>query len=121
MPSLIKIADVDFDKVDAVFCCLPHGTTQATLASLPGHVKIVDLSADFRLKDVNVYGEWYVVVVGLLMGFPCAHGVVILWDHNGITLLHPLHSPRYGQHQAPELQKEAVYGLTEINRDEVCV
>lgn len=59
VPSLIKIADVDFDNVDAVFCCLPHGTTQATLASLPQHIKIVDLSADFRLKDVNVYGEWY--------------------------------------------------------------
>lgn len=29
--------------------------------------------------------------------------------------------PRYGQHQAPELQKEAVYGLTEINRDEVYI
>lgn len=57
---MVKIADVDFDAVDAVFCCLPHGTTQATLASLPSHVKIVDLSADFRLKDVQVYGEWCV-------------------------------------------------------------
>jgi N-acetyl-gamma-glutamyl-phosphate reductase len=46
--------------VDAVFCCLPHGTTQATLASLPKHVRTVDLSADFRLRDPAVYGEWCV-------------------------------------------------------------
>lgn len=103
VPSLVKIADVDFDAVDAVFCCLPHGTTQATLASLPSHVKIVDLSADFRLKDVQVYGEWYV---------RCCE---ISEHHAEMVFV----LSRYGQHQAPELQKEAVYGLTEINRDEV--
>ena len=81
VPALVKIADVDWSKIDGAFCCLPHATTQATLASLPPHVKVVDLSADFRLKDVKTYAEWY-----------------------------------GGEHQAPELQKEAVYGLTELNR-----
>lgn len=56
--SLVKIADVDFASVDAAFCCLPHATTQAILKALPGHVKVVDLSADFRLADVDVYAEW---------------------------------------------------------------
>lgn len=56
--SLVKIADVDFSGVDAAFCCLPHATTQAIIKSLPGHVKVVDLSADFRLADVDVYAEW---------------------------------------------------------------
>jgi N-acetyl-gamma-glutamyl-phosphate reductase len=55
---LVKISDVDFDKVDAVFCCLPHATTQQIIKGLPGHLKIVDLSADFRLRDVNTYAEW---------------------------------------------------------------
>ena len=58
--ALVKIADVDFDQVDAVFCCLPHATTQQIIKSLPTHLKIVDLSADFRLRDVNTYAEWWV-------------------------------------------------------------
>ena len=56
--TLVKIADVNWDEVDAAFCCLPHATTQGTLAALPQHIKVVDLSADFRLKDVNTYAEW---------------------------------------------------------------
>ena len=59
VPKLVKIGDVNWDSVDAAFCCLPHATTQETLASLPSNVKVVDLSADFRLKDVNTYAEWY--------------------------------------------------------------
>ncbi|KAK2075631.1 hypothetical protein QBZ16_001739 [Prototheca wickerhamii] len=54
-----EIDDVDWAGVDAVFCCLPHATTQAVVAGLPGHIKVVDLSADFRLRDPAVYAEWY--------------------------------------------------------------
>ena len=57
-PTLVKVADVDWAGVDAAFCCLPHATTQEILASLPRHIKVVDLSADFRLKDTAVYAEW---------------------------------------------------------------
>jgi N-acetyl-gamma-glutamyl-phosphate reductase len=81
LPDLVKIEAVDFGKVDLVFCALPHGTTQAVIAALPKHLRIVDLSADFRLHDLPTYAEWY------------GHA-----------------------HQAPELQKEAVYGLTELAR-----
>lgn len=59
VPRLTKIDDVDWAGVDAVFCCLPHATTQAVVAGLPGHIKVVDLSADFRLRDPAVYAEWY--------------------------------------------------------------
>lgn len=59
VPKLVKIGDVNWDDVDAAFCCLPHATTQGTLASLPRHVKVVDLSADFRLQNVDTYAEWY--------------------------------------------------------------
>ena len=56
--KLVKIGDVDFAAVDAVFCCLPHATTQQIIKGLPRHLKIVDLSADFRLRDVATYAEW---------------------------------------------------------------
>lgn len=58
VPTLVKISDVDFSQVNAVFCCLPHATTQQIIKSLPEHLKVVDLSADFRLADVNTYAEW---------------------------------------------------------------
>lgn len=61
VPTLVKIADVNWDEVDAAFCCLPHATTQETLAQLPKHIKIVDLSADFRLRNVDTYAEWYLL------------------------------------------------------------
>lgn len=84
LPDLVAVKDADFSSVDAVFCCLPHGTTQEIIKGLPARLKIVDLSADFRLRDINDYGEWY--------GQP---------------------------HKASELQKEAVYGLTEIYRNKI--
>ncbi|HET6160517.1 MAG TPA: N-acetyl-gamma-glutamyl-phosphate reductase [Dongiaceae bacterium] len=84
LPTLSKIDEVDWSGVDFAFCCLPHGLTQEVIAKLPRHLKIVDLSADFRLFNVDTYATWY--------------------GH---------------EHHAPDLQKEAVYGLTEINRDAV--
>jgi N-acetyl-gamma-glutamyl-phosphate reductase len=84
LPDLVKVEDADWDGVDAAFCGLPHGTTQDIVAALPRHLKVVDLSADFRLADIGTYAQWY--------GHP---------------------------HRAPELQKEAVYGLTELRRPEV--
>lgn len=84
LPDLMTMDAVDWPTIDICFCCLPHGTTQAFIASLPQSVRIVDLSADFRLKDVEEYAKWY-----------------------GNT------------HRAPDLQKEAIYGLSEINRDAI--
>jgi len=46
--------------LDLVFCALPHGSTQAVVAEILGKVpRIVDLSADFRLKDPALYPQWY--------------------------------------------------------------
>lgn len=58
VPRLTKVGDVDWGSIDAAFCCLPHATTQEILNSLPKHIKVVDLSADFRLKDTKLYAEW---------------------------------------------------------------
>ena len=81
LPKLQKIDEIDFSGVDLCFCALPHATTQLVVASLPSNLKIVDLSADFRLRDPAEYEKWY--------GAP---------------------------HAAVDLQKEAVYGLTEFYR-----
>lgn len=59
LPPLITLEQADFSKTDMVFCCLPHGTTQTVIAGLPKHLKIVDLSADFRLTDAKEYEKWY--------------------------------------------------------------
>ncbi|TVQ55686.1 MAG: N-acetyl-gamma-glutamyl-phosphate reductase [Rhodobacteraceae bacterium] len=59
LPTLTRIEDVDFSAVDLVFCALPHATTQEVVAALPRDLKVVDLSADFRLRDMAVYAEWY--------------------------------------------------------------
>lgn len=84
LPKLVKIDEIDFSGVDLCFCALPHATTQLVVASLPKTLKIVDLSADFRLRDLAEYEKWY--------GQP---------------------------HAAPELQREAVYGLTEFYRPQI--
>lgn len=84
LPILCKIQDVDFGKVDLVFCALPHGLSQAIVKELPASVKVVDLGADFRLRDPAAYEKWY-------------------------------NRP----HDAPEIQPQAVYGLTEFYRDQI--
>ncbi|MEH7826793.1 N-acetyl-gamma-glutamyl-phosphate reductase [Gemmobacter denitrificans] len=84
LPKLCKIDEIDFAKVDLAFCALPHATSQAVIKELPRDLKIVDLSADFRLRDVAEYEKWY--------GQP---------------------------HAAPDLQAEAVYGLTEFYREDI--
>ncbi len=84
LPELQRIEDIDLSRVDLVFCALPHATSQEVIKTLPRDLKVVDLSADFRLRDLAEYEKWY--------GKP---------------------------HAAPELQAEAVYGLTEFYRDEI--
>ncbi len=59
LPPLVTIAEVDWATIDLVFCALPHATTQAVLKEVPERVKIVDLSADFRLADPAAYEKWY--------------------------------------------------------------
>ncbi|MCX8508119.1 MAG: N-acetyl-gamma-glutamyl-phosphate reductase [Rhodobacteraceae bacterium] len=59
LPVLQKIEEVDFSSVDLAFCALPHATSQAVIAALPRDLKVVDLSADFRLRDPADYEKWY--------------------------------------------------------------
>ena len=59
LPRLATIAEIDFGEIDLAFCALPHATTQQVISALPRDLKIVDLSADFRLRDPAVYAQWY--------------------------------------------------------------
>jgi N-acetyl-gamma-glutamyl-phosphate reductase len=59
LPRLTTIDAVDFAGIDLAFCALPHAMTQEVVSKLPRDLRIVDLSADFRLRDPAVYEHWY--------------------------------------------------------------
>jgi N-acetyl-gamma-glutamyl-phosphate reductase len=59
LPALQKIEEIDFAGIDLAFCALPHATSQLVIKDLPRDLKVVDLSADFRLRDPAVYEKWY--------------------------------------------------------------
>ncbi|WP_353216216.1 N-acetyl-gamma-glutamyl-phosphate reductase, partial [Sandarakinorhabdus sp.] len=58
LPALVKAEAIDFASIDAVFGCLPHAASAELLSGLPNS-RIIDLSADFRLKDAASYADWY--------------------------------------------------------------
>lgn len=73
------------DAVDVIFTATPQGLCFSLVnEEILSKVKIIDLSADFRIKDVATYEQWY----GL-------------------------------KHTSPEFIDEAVYGLCELNREDV--
>src|SRR5205085_7913035 len=48
------------EQTDLAFVCLPHAAAATSVVQLLERgTKVVDLSADFRLHDVQVYEEWY--------------------------------------------------------------
>ncbi len=92
-PSLRGLCQVVFSEpdidtlaqCDVVFFATPNGTAMLMAEQLLAHdVKVIDLSADFRIKDVKEWEKWY----GM-------------------------------EHACPDLIKQAVYGLPEVNRDAI--
>lgn len=60
--TFVKTEPQAFAKCDVVFLCLPHGQAGALVAQLHRanpHQKVIDLSADLRLKDPQAYAAWY--------------------------------------------------------------
>ncbi len=87
LPDLVTADKVDGTGLDVVFCGLPHATSQPLVADIVENnpqVRVIDMGADFRLRDPELYAATY--------GVP---------------------------HVAPGLQTEAVYGLTEHNREAI--
>ena len=79
--NLDKLAE----EVDVIFTATPQGFCASVInEEILAKVKVIDLSADFRIKDVATYEKWY-----------------------GI------------EHKSPEYIEEAVYGLCEINREDI--
>ena len=73
------------NEVDVIFTATPQGLCASLVnEDILNKVKIVDLSADFRIKDVSIYEKWY-----------------------GI------------EHKSPQFIEEAVYGLCELNREDI--
>ncbi len=58
--TLVKFELSVCEGADLVFCCLPHRVAMNTVPSLleAGH-RVVDFSADYRLRDFGVYETWY--------------------------------------------------------------
>lgn len=85
LPDVQAWEEVDWGQIDVAFACLPHGASQDTIAKIAPQVPvIIDLSADFRLRDPDIY------------------------------------TANYGRsHDAQDLLKGAVYGLTEFARDKL--
>lgn len=61
LPYIQKLEEIDLDIIDCIFCCLPHGTSQEIILGIVAKnplIKIIDLSADFRLP-VDLYNKVY--------------------------------------------------------------
>ena len=57
---LVAGPDAPLDEADVVFLCLPHAAAAETaLVALAAGKRVVDLSADFRLRDATTYARWY--------------------------------------------------------------
>jgi len=59
LPKITKIEKTDWNKIDVLFTALPNGEAHKIAKTLPIKTKLIDLSADFRLKNPNVYKKWY--------------------------------------------------------------
>jgi N-acetyl-gamma-glutamyl-phosphate reductase len=60
--ELVAAAEAPLAEVDLVFLCLPHAAAaQTAVSALNAGKRVIDLSADFRLKEQAVYEEWYKV------------------------------------------------------------
>jgi len=60
LPPLSTLDEVDWNEIDVAFACLPHGASQETIAKIYDKVEtIIDLSADFRLSDPEIYTKTY--------------------------------------------------------------
>jgi N-acetyl-gamma-glutamyl-phosphate reductase len=62
VPLVMDAYEIDeLGRIDAAVVAYPHGAAAPTVAELHERgIRVVDLSADFRLRDVSVYEEWYV-------------------------------------------------------------
>jgi len=63
LPKISNLRNVKWNNVDLLYLSLPNGESQKLIKKLfkYSHLKFIDLSADFRLNDVNEYKKWYTI------------------------------------------------------------
>lgn len=62
LPDLVMADEVAWAELDVVFCSLPHGTAHQWVSAIHAqapHIKMIDMSADFRLRDAHLYARTY--------------------------------------------------------------
>ena len=59
LPKISKIDKINWSKIDILFTALPNGEAQKIAKTIPENIKIIDLSADFRLSNFKEYKKWY--------------------------------------------------------------
>ena len=59
LPKITNLSSINFNDIDLLFTALPHGEAQKISKKLNSKVKLIDLSADFRLESPKNYKKWY--------------------------------------------------------------
>ena len=59
LPKITDIKKIDWKKVNIIFTALPDGEAQKIAKLIPNNIKLIDLSADFRLNNSRLYKKWY--------------------------------------------------------------
>ena len=57
--EFVSVDSIDFSSIELAFLALPHGESAALIAKIPAQVKIVDLGADYRLRDAAQWEKYY--------------------------------------------------------------
>jgi len=59
LPKISKVKKINWKKIDILFTALPNGEAQKIAKQIPDNIKLIDLSADFRLNNPRLYKKWY--------------------------------------------------------------
>ena len=59
LPKISKIEKTNWNKIDVLFTALPNGEAHKIAKKIPKKIKLIDLSADFRLRNPTLYKKWY--------------------------------------------------------------
>ena len=59
LPKITSITKIDWGKINILFTALPNGKAQEIAKILPKKIKLIDLSADFRINNPKIYRRWY--------------------------------------------------------------
>ena len=59
LPKISEIKKINWNNVNILFTALPDGEAQKIAKQIPNNIKLIDLSADFRLNNPQSYKKWY--------------------------------------------------------------